>query len=48
MIAIKDVFLLFLFILMMHPLSAQTPANDPSIAFARVRYLAHGINVSNW
>ena len=48
MIAIKGVFLLYLLILMMHPLSAQTPANDPSIAFARVRYLAHGINASNW
>jgi hypothetical protein len=41
-------FLLFLFILMMDPLSAQTPANGPSVAFARVRYLAHGINASNW
>jgi endoglucanase len=33
---------------MMHPLSAERPANDPSVAFARVRYLAHGINASNW
>ena len=48
MIAMKGVFLLYLFILTMHPLSAQTPANDPSIAFARVRHLAHGINASNW
>jgi aryl-phospho-beta-D-glucosidase BglC (GH1 family) len=48
MIATKGAFLLFLFILMTHALSAQAPANGPSVAFARARYLAHGINASNW
>ena len=48
MIASKNVFLLFLFILMTHALSAQTSADGPSIAFARARHLAHGINASSW
>jgi aryl-phospho-beta-D-glucosidase BglC (GH1 family) len=48
MIATKGVFPLSLFILMMHPLYAETPASGPSVAFARARYLAHGINASGW
>jgi len=33
---------------MTHALSAQTPADGPSVAFARASYLAHGINVKDW
>jgi endoglucanase len=42
------IFLLFLFILMTRALSGQTSADSPSVAFARARYLAHGVNASNW